>query len=135
MVASEISYTNNAKALDLVNEIIDEPDTPNDDLALSYNLKALILRNRLQYPEAIEAAKKAITLDPRQANPHNTLGTVLRDLATIERDQSKIEAAVVEEHIALALDKKFALPHQRLADGFRALAKRTRSFEPVSPIH
>jgi hypothetical protein len=71
VVASEISYTDNAKALELVNLIVGEPSNPNEDVALSYNLKAIILRNRFQYDEGRKAAKKAVELDPRQANPHN----------------------------------------------------------------
>ena len=76
VVASEISHIDNAKALELVNMIVGEPSNPNEDVALSYNLKAIVLRNRLQYDEGIRAAKKAIELDPRQANPHNTLGAI-----------------------------------------------------------
>ena len=123
VVASEISHTDNAKALELVNMIVGEPSNPNEDVALSYNLKAIVLRNRLQYDEGIRAAKKAIELDPRQANPHNTLGAILRDLGTIERDQSKIEEALTEDRTAIELDQNFALPHEHLAESFRVLAK------------
>ena len=123
VVASEISHTDNAKALELVNLIVGEPSSPNEDVALSYNLKAIILRNRLQYDEGIKAARKAIELDQRQANPHNTLGAILRDLGTIERDQSKIEEALAEDRTAIELDQSFALPHEHLAEGFRVLAK------------
>jgi tetratricopeptide (TPR) repeat protein len=123
VVASETSHTNNAKALELVNAIIDEPDVPQEDVAWSYNLKATILRNRLQYTEAIEAARKAIALDPQQANPRNTLGAILRDLAALERDPSKLEEALGQERRALELDRTFALPHEHLAESFRALSK------------
>jgi Tfp pilus assembly protein PilF len=120
---SEISHTDNAKALELVNLIVGEPSNPNEDVALSYNLKAIILRNRFQYDEGRKAAKKAIELDQRQANPHNTLGAILRDLGAIERDQSKIEEALAEDRTAIELDQNFALPHEHLAEGFRVLAK------------
>ena len=100
VVASEVSHTNNAKALELVNSIVGDPRNPNEDVALSYNLKTIILRNRAQYAEGIKAAKKAIELDPRQANPHNTLGAILRDLGAVERDQSKIEQAGAEDRTA-----------------------------------
>jgi tetratricopeptide (TPR) repeat protein len=123
VVASEVSHADNAKALELVNLIVGEPRNQNEDVALSYNLKAIILRNRLQYDDGIKAAKRAIELDPQQANPHNTLGAILRDLGTIERDQSKIEEAIAEDRTAIALDQHFALPHEHLAEGFRAFAK------------
>ena len=90
VVASGISHTDNAKALELVNMIVGEPSNPNEDVALSYNLKAIVLRNRLQYDEGIRAAKKAIELDPRQANPHNTLGAILRDLGTMNEIRAKL---------------------------------------------
>jgi tetratricopeptide (TPR) repeat protein len=116
VVASEESHTNNAKALELVNSIVGDPRNPNEDIALSYNLKAIILRNRAQYDEGIKAAKKAIELDPHQANPHNTLGAILRDLGALERDQSKIEQARAEDRTAIELDQHFALPHEHLAE-------------------
>jgi tetratricopeptide (TPR) repeat protein len=123
VVASEVSHTNNAKALELVNSIVGDPRTPNEDVALSYNLKAIILRNRIQYDEGVKAAKKAIELDPYQANPHNTLGAILRDLGAAERNQSRIEEANAEDRAAVELDQHFALPHEHLAEGFRAFAK------------
>jgi tetratricopeptide (TPR) repeat protein len=131
VVASETSHTNNAKALELVNAIIDEPDAPHEDVAWSYNLKATILRNRLQYTEAIEAARKAVALDPQQANPRNTLGAILRDVAALERDQSKLEEAFGQERKALEFDRTFALPHEHLADGFRALAKNDEAISEL----
>ena len=103
--------------------IVDEPSNPNEDVALSYNLKAIVLRNRLEDDEGIKAAKKAIELVILLANPHNTLGAILRDLGATERDQSKIEEALAEDRTAIELDQNFALPHEHLAESFRVLAK------------
>ena len=123
VVASEVSHIDNTNALELVNSIVGDPRNPNEDIALSYNLKAIILRNRAQYDEGIKAAKKAIELDPHLANPHNTLGAILRDLGAVERDRGKIEEARAEDRAAIELDQHFALPHEHLAEGFRTFAK------------
>ncbi len=105
------------KSLEIARGIIADRPGTDQSVPWAHNVVGFIL-SKIPHKdeEAIAEVRKAIELDPRNADSHNNLGLALSY-------QGMTAEAIVEYRRAIELDPRDALPHRNLAIVLRDLGK------------
>ena len=94
---AESSSGHPQQALEIAQQIIYGPPRSDEDLSRAYNLEAIVLSQMHDKDRLGKVLKTAIAHDPKDADPHETMGIALLE-------EGKFDDAIKEFKRAIALD-------------------------------